>query len=121
MCFTRTYTGKSRWGKVDFSPINFSPILKHTGVNSFPGFTLVLRPIATYNETNETASGRSGSQRPSARRRLPDAVWQMPRLADADGRRPLPDAVSFYVAIGLSTRVKPGNEAILCVLRWGKS
>ncbi len=65
---------------------------------------------------------------------LPDAiwqraVWQTQHLADTvSGRhclpdavcRPagvwlpdLPDAVSFYVAIGLSMRVKPGNKARL--------
>ncbi len=57
----------------------------------------------------QTASARHhicqtpSARQPSARHRLPDAVW----LPD------LPDDVSFYVAIGLSTRVKPGNAARL--------
>ncbi len=43
-------------------------------------------------------------------------TWQTRRLADshlADGiwLPDLPYSVLFYVAIGLSTRVKPGNEA----------
>ncbi len=48
---------------------------------------------------------------------LPAAVWQMPRLAAR-----VPPPVSFYVAIGLSTRVKPGNEARLnsCVFKMGE-
>ncbi len=42
---------------------------------------------------------------------MPDAVRQ--RLADGVWLPDLPDAISLCVAIGLSMRVKPGNEARL--------
>ncbi len=69
-------------------PINFSPILKHTGVKP----SLVPR-LYHCTQTNcnvkcdavwQTVSGRSGSQMRSARRQMPsDGVCQMPRLPDS--------------------------------------
>ncbi len=93
-------TGESR-----LFPINFSPILKHTGVNYKPSLVPRLYP---HTQTNcnvkrdavwqtavwQTPSGRrlSGRRTTSGRHRLPDGhlpdgVWQ------PDGRRGLPDAI----------------------------
>ncbi len=123
-CFTRTYTRRSRWGK-----INFPPILKHTRVK--PSLVPRLYPRTRWHLADsvcQTASLADGvwlpdlpdsvCQTPSARWRLTDVVWQAPSdsLADTVWLPDLPDAVSFvslYVEIGLSTRVKPGNEARL--------
>ncbi len=86
MCFTRTYTGRSRWGKVDFSPILNAVWQMASGRSGSQ-----MPRLADWSPAHRVcrlASGRRGKT-PSARQHLADAASGRRRLADvASGRRP---------------------------------
>ncbi len=89
VCFTRTYTGRSQWGKVDFSPI-----LKHTGVKpsgALPSYSDQLR-----RKTRRRLAARR--QTPSGRRRVWHGVCQMAIYSTPSARRRVAGAICQAVS-----------------------
>ncbi len=116
------YFGLNTSKNVQIKPGNEARKEEHVRpeVASFPGFTLYSDQFRRRLQDGvwQTPSGRWGSARCVC-------VCQAAFVCQMPSGRPclaarchlpdshLPDAISFYVAIGLSTRIKPGNEARL--------